>query len=119
MVGRVKTRLGRDIGMGRAARIARRLSAHTARTLAADRRWSTVLAVTPDEFVDRGRWWPQSIARMAQGRGDLGHRMARALRHFGPSRPVVIVGSDIPGLTQAHVWQAFRLLASHDAVVGP
>jgi glycosyltransferase A (GT-A) superfamily protein (DUF2064 family) len=33
--------------------------------------------------------------------------------------PVVIVGSDIPGLNAGLIEQAFRALASHDAVFGP
>jgi glycosyltransferase A (GT-A) superfamily protein (DUF2064 family) len=33
--------------------------------------------------------------------------------------PLVIIGTDIPGITAAHVARAFRLLGSHDAVFGP
>ncbi len=36
-----------------------------------------------------------------------------------PKGPVCIIGGDIPGVTRAHVWQAFRRLGDHDAVFGP
>jgi glycosyltransferase A (GT-A) superfamily protein (DUF2064 family) len=32
---------------------------------------------------------------------------------------MVIIGTDIPGITPAHIAQAFRLLGRHDAVFGP
>ena len=36
-----------------------------------------------------------------------------------PPGPAVIVGSDIPDLTAAHVAHAFRVLARHRLVLGP
>lgn len=44
--------------------------------------------------------------------------MARVLRELPPG-PVVIVGSDIPGIGAAQVEQAFRRLGDHDWVLGP
>ena len=38
---------------------------------------------------------------------------------FMPRGPVVIIGSDIPGIRPATVAQAFRLLGNHDVVFGP
>jgi glycosyltransferase A (GT-A) superfamily protein (DUF2064 family) len=55
---------------------------------------------------------------MPQGGGDLGVRMRRALAACGPG-PVVLVGSDILGLTAPHIAAAFRLLGRHDIVFGP
>ncbi len=55
---------------------------------------------------------------MAQQRGDLGRRMDRAMRGFGPG-PVVLVGSDIPDISARHIAAAFRALGRHDAVFGP
>ena len=42
-------------------------------------------------------------------------------RIFGamPEGPVVIIGSDIPDITRARVWRAFRKLGSCEAVIGP
>jgi hypothetical protein len=36
-----------------------------------------------------------------------------------PPGPVVLVGSDIPGISPAHIAEAFRLLGQADAVFGP
>jgi glycosyltransferase A (GT-A) superfamily protein (DUF2064 family) len=55
---------------------------------------------------------------MPQGRGDLGRRTASVARMLPPGR-VVIVGSDIPGMSAADIDHAFRTLGSNDAVFGP
>lgn len=122
--GQAKTRLAKTLGRVRAARFARRLAAHTIRQLGRDRRWRTVLAVTPDRFTVRGRWWPLDLPRMPQGGGDLGARMARPFINLSkgpvvPKGPVVIVGSDIPGMNAHLIEAAFRALGGHDMVVGP
>ena len=36
-----------------------------------------------------------------------------------PPGPVVIIGTDVPGIAAAHIAAAFRLLGRHDAVFGP
>lgn len=115
--GRVKTRLGRDIGMTGAAQWFRAQSGSLIRRLSGDVRWKIVLAVSPDTAM-HSRVWPPHIARWPQGRGDLGDRMARGLRRFAPG-PVVIVGADIPGIERRHIADAFTALGEHDAVFGP
>lgn len=116
--GAVKRRLAAGIGMAAAWRFYRHCSAGVARRLGGDRRWVTVLAVTPDRFADEGRFWPGHLPRVAQGPGDLGQRMSRALRSC-PSGPVVIVGGDIPTIARRHVAAAFAALGRDHAVVGP
>ena len=113
-LGRVKRRLARDVGDRAALDFYRATLLATWRRLAADRRFRTVLAVTPD----RGGGWPAGAARVAQGSGDLGARMWRACR-LRPRGRVVIVGSDIPGLRADDVAQAFRLLGRAPCVFGP
>ena len=113
-LGAVKTRLGAAIGPARATAFYRRAAAGTLRRLAADRRWRTVLAVTPDGA--RGPW-PRRLGRFGQGRGDLGLRMDRALARA--ALPALLVGSDIPGLRARHVAHAFRRLCGARAVFGP
>ena len=113
-LGAVKTRLGAAIGPARATAFYRRAAARTLRRLAADRRWRTVLAVTPDGA--RGPW-PRRLGRFGQGRGDLGLRMDRALARA--ALPALLVGSDIPGLRARHIAQAFRRLCGARAVFGP
>lgn len=115
--GRVKTRLGRDIGMVGAAWWFRHQSTALIRRLR-DPRWQMVLSVTPDRAGMLSRCWPGDLARMAQGRGDIGQRMAHALRRI-PLGRVCLVGADIPDLSRAHVARAFAALGNSDMVFGP
>lgn len=115
--GRVKTRLGRDIGMTAAAWWFRHQVRATIRNLR-DPRWQILLSVAPDRDARTSRFWPADLPRMAQGGGDLGVRMARIFRQVPPGR-VVIVGGDIPGITRAHIARAFAALGDRDAVFGP
>ena len=116
-LGKVKSRLARDIGWVGATAFHRRTLDHLIGRLRFERRWNTVLAVTPDAAL-WNNCWPSGVALWAQGPGDLGARMGRLMRDLPPG-PAVIVGSDIPGIKQAHIARAFRLLGSHDAVFGP
>ena len=118
-LGRVKRRLGRDIGDVAAAGFYRNCLSHTVLRLAQDRRWRTVLAVDPGHDVTTV-FWPsrRRIARLPQGQGDLGRRMQYLFAALPPG-PAIIVGSDIPAIGAAHIANAFRLLGGADAVLGP
>ena len=115
--GRVKTRLGRDIGMTTSARWFRHQVKALLRRVQSPK-WDVVLAVAPDVAGMTSRVWPEHLCRIPQGRGDLGARMARILR-FMPPGPVCIIGADIPGITSAKIEQAFAALGAHEAVFGP
>jgi rSAM/selenodomain-associated transferase 1 len=117
-LGAVKRRLARDIGEVAARRFYVRTSGAVLRRLAREPHWRCLLAVTPDHYAGEGRFWPPEIPRLPQGTGDLGARMARPFAALPPG-PVVIVGSDIPGLGRAHVARAFAALDRHDLVFGP
>ncbi len=116
-LGLVKRRLARGIGARGALRFYAATLAATARGLGRDRRWRTVLSVTPPRArADWRRLAPRGLARLAQPGGDLGQRMERALR---PHRVALVAGSDIPGLCAADIAAAFRALGRADAVFGP
>ena len=116
--GRVKTRLGRDMGMVSSARWFRHQALRLVGRVGHDARWRTVLAVSPDRAGRESRVWPAALPRWPQGRGDLGDRMSRAFRAFPPG-PVVIIGADIPGIMPSLIEKAFAALGDHDAVFGP
>lgn len=118
VAGRVKSRLGREIGMVSAAWWYRHQARRLARRLSADPRWRTILALSPDRAVYDSRFWPRGALRIGQGRGDLGARMGRMFRGAGPG-PMIIVGSDIPDVTPARIWSGFQALGRAEAAVGP
>lgn len=111
--GAVKRRLAAAVGAAAALRFHRLTLEALARRLARDRRWRTVLAVTSGPYR-----WPRFVPRVRQTGGDLGVRMARAISAM-PRGPVLLVGSDIPGIRPAHIARAFRALAWRDVVFGP
>jgi rSAM/selenodomain-associated transferase 1 len=115
--GRVKTRLGRDIGMTAAAWWFRHQVKRLLRRIE-DPRWDVVLAVAPDRAGLLSRVWPSHLVRIPQGQGNLGDRMARAMRQI-PTGPVCIIGGDIPGVTTQNIARAFAALGPSDAVFGP
>ena len=116
-VGRVKTRLGKDIGMIPAVWWYRHQTKSLIKRLE-DPRWTLSLAITPDSAALNSQLWPGHISRLAQGRGDLGQKMTNLLRH-GPPGPVCIIGSDIPSITKKHIKQSFKALSESDWVFGP
>ncbi len=116
-VGRVKTRLARQIGAVRAAWFYRHTAAAVVARLSRSRAWETVLAVTPDSGAAQPLW-PRGVARIGQGQGDLGRRMQRAIERQPPG-PVIVIGTDIPAIRPAHIAAAFRALGGNDAVFGP
>ena len=115
--GRVKTRLGRGIGMVGAAWWFRWQTRALLRRLE-DPRWVLMLAVSPDVDGMASRVWPAHLPRVPQGRGELGHRMGRLFRDLPPG-PVVIVGADIPGITRRRIADAFAALGRAPSVIGP
>ena len=115
-MGRVKSRLARQVGAVAATRFQRTALDALARRMSADPRWQTILAVAPDTAVASALL--PGGHRMAQGGGNLGDRMARVFGAFAHDT-VLIVGADIPDMRAADVERAFRLAERHGAVLGP
>ena len=118
-LGQVKRRLARDLGTLAALRFHDLNTRVLLRRLSGDPRWITWLAVTPDrEARQATAIWRHRGPLLAQGAGDLGARLGRVLRWLPPG-PVVIVGSDIPGIDPPRIAAAFRALGRADFVLGP
>ena len=115
-LGRVKRRLAHDIGGVPATFWYRRQVAALLHRL---RRgpWNRNLFVEPPTAVFT-KAWPSGWALKGQTRGNIGYRMHRALVSF-PHGPVVLIGSDIPGVGHPHIQSAFRALRRADLVIGP
>lgn len=117
VAGRVKTRLARGIGVVAATAFYRHATGALLARIHRPRAWTTILAVTPDP--ERGSSaLPRHLARLPQGGGDLGARLQRIMDVLPPG-PVIVIGSDVPSIGAGHIAEAFRLLAGHDAVIGP
>lgn len=121
--GSAKTRLIPALGAGGAAALARKLLGHALRqaTAAGLEAVELCMSPAPQDPAWQGLEIPASVTRTAQGEGDLGERMARALeRAITQHRyPAMLMGTDCPGLSSAHLNEAARQLMRHDAVLLP
>jgi rSAM/selenodomain-associated transferase 1/rSAM/selenodomain-associated transferase 2 len=124
-VGRVKTRLIPALGPAGAAALQKRL---TERTMVSACRLSARTSVRVVFCHDGGsreridRWLGlKDIDYQQQASGDLGRRMyvAMCAAFSQGARQVVLIGTDIPGLSTAILAQAFDRLNDHDLVFGP
>ena len=114
-LGAVKRRLARDIGDRAALRFYVATLAKTLRMLKRDRRFRTLVAVTPDGASGA---WTQRLPTIGQGSGHLGTRMQRVFDRHRRGR-LAIVGSDIPDLRADDLADGFRRLGNAGACFGP
>jgi rSAM/selenodomain-associated transferase 1 len=122
--GSVKTRLAAALGDDGALAVYRRLAEHTvavARELAGDGVEVRVHHTPADAGAEVRAWLGDGPRYLPQGEGSLGERMEEAFRRAfaGGARRVVIVGSDLPGLSSELLRRAFDALGEREAVVGP
>ena len=117
-LGAVKRRLAYGVGQRVALRFHMSTLIGLLRGLLADRRFRTVLALTPDRARFRLPRGIEQVERVWQGGGDLGARMHRAFRQF-PRVRVALIGCDIPDAGPQDALAAFRALGTADAAFGP
>ncbi len=122
--GLAKTRLIPALGAAGAARAQRGFALQTLATVRAASTGPVTLWCAPDA---RHRFFRALQARhgvtsVAQPAGDLGARMGAAVQaHFAQHHnlALLLVGTDCPVLTPAHLQQAADALQTHDAVLIP
>jgi uncharacterized protein len=119
--GAVKTRLGSQIGMEKAAGLYRGF----VRTLIATCRstgFDTMISCHPDHPVsDYREWVGTDVSFLVQRGPDLGHKMRDAFEQgfaLGYDR-VVLMGSDLPHLPAATIEEAAQRTGACDVVIGP
>lgn len=121
--GRVKTRLIPALGANGAAELQRQLIERTLGAAAAAGLGSVELwcAPGPDAPFFAACAGRSGLTLRAQGDGDLGERMARALESaLADGVPGLLVGCDCPVFTPAYLREAAAALAEgSDAVFGP
>ena len=112
--GTAKTRLIPELGTHGAAILQHRL---TLRTLtAAGRGHAAVQLHVSGDLEAAARLYPGPWTIHPQRDGDLGRRLAAAADVPGP---VAVIGTDCPGLTAAHLSDAFGRLEQADVALGP
>lgn len=119
--GQVKTRLIPALGEEGAARLARAMLLSTLDEARAAEVGRPELCADPDPADPA---WeallPAGFWLSAQGEGDLGERLARAVnRCLRRDDAVVLVGADCPALDREALRDIARQLASTDAVIYP
>ncbi|MCU0932312.1 MAG: TIGR04283 family arsenosugar biosynthesis glycosyltransferase [Serpentinimonas sp.] len=122
--GLAKTRLQPLLGAAGAARAQRAFTLRALRTAFEASTGPCTLWCAPDPAhrlfrLLRLRF---GIACAAQSGGDLGQRMAHTVaEHFRehPGLPLLLMGTDCPALTPAHLQAAAAALVDHDAVLIP
>jgi rSAM/selenodomain-associated transferase 1 len=113
--GRVKTRLIPVLGAEAAAALAAEmLERAVAEALASG--CDVELCGDPHPA---GWWRGAAVALEAQGPGDLGDRLAHAAERGLRHGPVLLIGSDCPGLDRRRLREAAEALQSRDAVLHP
>lgn len=122
--GKAKTRMIPLLGAEGAAGLQRQMTLRTvvnARRMR--RRISAELEVrySGGDPVGFGAWLGRDLNYRPQGEGDLGRRMAESLRQAFTegAAEAVIIGTDIPNLTEDLLERAFASLAQCDLVLGP
>lgn len=118
-LGKVKTRLAKDLGEEKALAIYIKLLQHTraiTKGITAGKR-----VYYAEEVQDNDMWDNPTYQKKVQPEGDLGYKMEQAFATafqdgYGA---VVIIGSDCLQLNQLLIEQAFEALENHDVVIGP
>lgn len=115
-LGKVKTRLAKDIGDEEALAVYRKLlktTIESAQGCRADVRFYFSNSV--DESL-----WPEDQSKIQSG-DDLGEKMKNAFQDGfadGYER-IVIIGSDLPDMSSALIDKSFQSLSFMDTVIGP
>lgn len=118
IVGKVKTRLAKDIGDAKAVEVYKKLLRHTR---------AIIEGVDADKYVFYGDYvndddiWNDDFTKVLQQGDDLGQRMLQAFKQLLEKghEQVVIIGSDCYELNTTIINKAYSSLQETDTVIGP
>jgi hypothetical protein len=118
-LGKVKTRLAREIGDDGALLIYKQLLQHT-HDITCDLPYKKFVFYT-DTVISTDIWEQEKYVKQAQTGNDLGERMRNAFVAVFESgyKEVVIIGSDCPGISAQIIDTAFERLNSFSVAIGP
>ncbi len=118
-LGKVKTRLAKDVGDENALNIYKILLAQTYKV---SRSVDAIKQVWYSENIqEKDLWNNGEFEKHLQGGQDLGARMQLAFQKGFQSgyHNIIIIGSDLYDITTKEIDEAFKKLADQDAIVGP
>lgn len=121
-LGEVKTRLAQKIGVEKAQMIYRAMVEDLMQNFKGPHKFDIHIAVWPQDAEPEVRhWldWKEPIEIQAEG--DLGTKLKRAFEDAfaqGYER-VVIIGSDLPDLSDSMIKDSFKQLSKYPLVLGP
>jgi len=121
--GETKTRLIPRLGADAAAQLQKEMTENTIRLAREFRSTHPVdleVCFTGGDLWHLTHWLGSDLDFRPQGPGELGSRMARAIRRgLLNNRCAVVIGTDCPGLSALYLGQAFDQLPTADLVIGP
>lgn len=121
--GKVKTRIARHLGGHRAAEIYSNMAKSVVEKVCKPDAYGTVIYFDPPDRERDVRAWLgiEKIAYEPQSPGTIGDRMSDAFQRVFSrgALKAVLIGTDVPGITEDTVRSAFRLLEEADVVLGP
>jgi len=122
--GKTKTRLIPGLGSAGAAELQRILTErifHTAKSSSIPGSFKIEIGFEDGDIKRMQKWLGTDSDYFAQEPGDIGERMHAAFLGSFESgfRRVVLIGSDIPGIDEKQINQAFKELETSDIVLGP
>jgi rSAM/selenodomain-associated transferase 1 len=112
------------LGKSGAADLQRKMTVHIlekVRRLAMARKTDVEIRYEGGDHQRMAQWLGADLTFSAQKSGDIGRRMALAVEDAAANGfdAIVIIGSDIPGITTDILEQAFIRLENTDIVLGP
>lgn len=121
VAGLVKTRLYSKLTPDRATDLYRALAQDTVDTVHLIPGTRSIIAYGAHEKCPRPDWLAGADDWFSQEGDALGERLIHAIEktHRLCPEPVVVIGTDLPGLTSDLLKEAKALLCDHDVVLGP
>jgi uncharacterized protein len=122
VAGFAKTRLIPALGAEGAARLAQKMLSHTLATALASKLGVVEICATPDptDPAWQNLNLPNNIIWSAQGDGDLGERMSRAVaRTTLNGETIILIGTDCPAIDIFTLLEAAQATHEYDATLLP
>jgi len=121
--GKVKTRIAGELGAEKAAEIYSLIAKSVIENVSGSDKYRTVIFFDPPEMEKGIRQWigRSDVTYEPQSGNNIGERMSDAFERVfsGGDEKAVLIGTDVPEITEGIVAEALRLLEFEDAAIGP